>query len=53
MKFEVLINEQFVVLKNGTSSVWWPRLPTADNIKQTTDDSSVCSVVNPEFKIQG
>lgn len=52
MKFEVLVSDQYIVLKNGKSSLWWNRSHTTP-----TNNPNVNSAFNPkvaptpEFKI--
>lgn len=58
MLFEVLVNEQFVVLRNGTSTVWYPRQPTTPTNPGQDDQQAIlldikppAQVIKPEFKI--
>ena len=43
MKFEVLVNDHYVVLKNGLTSVWWNRSPSTP-----TNNPHVNSAFNPK-----
>ncbi|XP_046911596.2 phosphatidylinositide phosphatase SAC2 [Dermatophagoides farinae] len=58
MKFEVLVNEKFIVLKHGTSTIWWPRfIQTPLDQQNKPYNETNCSLetksfqIKPEFKI--
>ncbi|KAH9420204.1 Phosphatidylinositide phosphatase SAC2 [Dermatophagoides pteronyssinus] len=57
MRFEVLISEKFVVLKNGTSTLWWPRsLPSEQQSNKSNSETNYSLEtkslqIRPEFKI--
>lgn len=52
MKFEVLVSEQYIVLKNGVSSLWWNRShPTPTNNPNLNAAFNPKVVPTPEFRL--
>ncbi|OTF83929.1 hypothetical protein BLA29_007519 [Euroglyphus maynei] len=59
MKFEVLVSEKYIVLKNGTSTLWWSRSmqTSLDQPNKSNNEMNHCSSetksfqISPEFKI--
>lgn len=49
MRFEVLVSEQFVVLKNGQGSLWWKRNQQPSGDGPTIDIRS--TTLKPEFRL--
>lgn len=55
MKIEVCANDEFIILKNGPSSLWWPRSsphPNENESERINFDPNLSNrPIKPKFKI--